>query len=177
MTTVVILAFSPENPTVCTVSAGDAALLTNDDTLILSEFSTPHEDLDGSLGIVANLTTSDFQLEGVDLSAIDTTDVTATATIDEAVPSPSPPPNPGDPGWVASPTPPPVDPANMYPSPGHAIGYYPSPGDGPIPVAPHPDAPASYGTAAAQNQGQSQNQGTLPPNTLQAPDATPQPGS
>src|SRR5882672_5227954 len=80
-TSIAILSFSAESPTRCTVSAADAAKLANGATVTATAFSSPHEDLNGSSGTVANLTTQDFQLQGVDMTAVDVGGVTATATV------------------------------------------------------------------------------------------------
>lgn len=166
--TVSILSFTAEDPTHCEVSQDDGAKLMNGDTLMLSEFTGANDDLNGSLGIVANKGLTDFQLEGVDMTGRDVDGLTASGIVTDAFqppptdpelpPAPPPPPEADAPppwplaaDWAASPTPQPLpDPQNPYPSPGSAVGYYPSPGIGPVPVWPHPMAPDPGATAAAQ---------------------------
>jgi hypothetical protein len=147
-----ISSFTAANPTVAAVSPEDIVKLRDGDTLLL-EFDTPHDDLDGTLGIVTGLTASDFALEGVDFSELDTADMTASATVTETAPEPpEPPPDPPTASeWAPSPTPPPFTPDDPRPSPGNAWGYFPSPGIGPMPVAPHPGAPPAAAAAAPPN--------------------------
>lgn len=122
--TVFIASFSQESPTRCTVSPEDAAKLHDGDTVVLV-LDPPNAAFDDVPFTVANLTATDFQLEGMDLSATDTTDLTAFATVTDTVP-----PEPAD-------TTPNHQIASM--SPGISVFHFPSPGVRGVPCDANPE--------------------------------------
>ncbi len=78
-----ITAFSAGNPTIATVSAGDGAKLANGDALKLSAAAgdpAAVAAVNGKTGTVANKGGINFDLTGVDLSAVTVAGLTATGT-------------------------------------------------------------------------------------------------
>jgi len=76
-----ITAFSAENPTIATVSAGDGAKLANGDVLKLTQTGgAALPPIAGTTGTVASLTATTFALTGIDLSAFSAVVAGVTAT-------------------------------------------------------------------------------------------------
>src|SRR5882672_2845222 len=94
--TIALTAFTAANPTVATCDGADAAKVILGETLTLSGIAAPNDALNGQSGVVNNISGNDFTLDGLDLSAIDTTGMTATGTVSA---------DPTAPGtWVGGPT-------------------------------------------------------------------------
>ena len=78
---VAITAFSAENPTIATCSAGDSAKLANGDVLRLVQTAgAALPPIAGMTGTVASLTATTFALTGIDLSAFSAVVAGVTAT-------------------------------------------------------------------------------------------------
>jgi hypothetical protein len=78
---VAITAFSAENPTIATASAGDTAKLANGDVLKLTQTGgAALPPIAGTTGTVASLTATTFALTGIDLSAFSAVVAGVTAT-------------------------------------------------------------------------------------------------
>lgn len=119
--TLAITAFTAAHSTVASVDPADAAKIVLGNTwTLVAEFGDTDAKavIDGATVTVSAINGSDATLDGVDLSASDVQNLTATATVASVAPAPSP-----------SPTPPPAPPTGLaameilmrYPSPGVAV--------------------------------------------------------